>query len=84
MIRLLILLLRWRGIDVHELRKRSVPVKIREVAKILTPWILLFSDVSQSSDWKRKEVYALGIKRFPLLPKNTIAYALEYAIWRMR
>ncbi len=85
MVKLLIILLRWFGVDILEERKQylvSVPEDVREVAETLLPWIHTFEDVAQSTDWKRKEVYALGIKAFPDTPKNIIAYALEYAVWK--
>ncbi len=91
MIKLLFVLLRWLGVDVLEERKRSlhligtvVPENVRHISKTLLPWIKDFSEVDQSNDWKRKEVYALGIKAFPDMPKHIIAYALEYAIWKSR
>ena len=100
MIKLLITLLRWLGVDVlaerkralreytslvrdfEELMTRTVPEEVIRVAETLLPLVERFEDVPQSGAWKRKEVYALGIKAFPSLPKNIIAYALEYAIWK--
>lgn len=89
MVKILFTLLRWLGVDVLAERKRyeqlvlhAVPEEVRNIAEKLSPWVETFDDIPQSSDWKRKEVYALGIKAFPDAPKNIIAYALEYAIWR--
>ena len=100
MVKFLLMLLRWVGVDVVAERKRalrqyqwlskrveevsevSVPKDVQEMAENLLPWIHKFEDVPQGAGWKRKEVYALGVKTYPDTPKNIVAYALEYAIWK--
>ncbi len=93
MVKFLLMLLRWVGVDVVAERKRalrryqevskvSVPKDVQEMAENLLPWIHKFEDVPQGAGWKRKEVYSLGVKTYPDTPKNIVAYALEYAIWK--
>lgn len=57
--------------------------KVRQIAKYMYSTVMRMDAAPQSGEWKKHQVYAIGLKWFPEEPKRDISLAIELAVCKL-
>lgn len=60
-----------------------IPLSVVEISESMQSAVKDIDRAPQSGEWKKHQVYALGLKWFPHVPRRDVSLAIEYAVRRV-